>query len=85
MYFQNKKTIENTYHMFNRKNMYLVTTSKMISEMIEMEFYAMIFYSTGCTLKLRAVKLLFVIFGRLSYIFFLKIMVLGNGRLSYIL
>ena len=43
MYFQNK-SIENTYHMFNRKNMYLVTTSKMISEMIEMEFYAMIFY-----------------------------------------
>ena len=25
---------------------------------------------TGCTLKLRAVKLLFVIFGRLSYSFF---------------
>ena len=40
---------------------------------------------TGCTLKLRAVKLLFVIFGRLSYTFFIKIMVLGNGRLSYIL
>ena len=40
---------------------------------------------TGCTLKLRAVKLLFVIFGRLSYTFFVKIMVLGNGRLSYIL
>ena len=27
---------------------------------------------TGCTLKLRAVKLLFVIFGRLSYTFFRK-------------
>ena len=27
---------------------------------------------TGCTLKLRAVKLLFVIFGRLSYTFFEK-------------
>ena len=40
---------------------------------------------TGCTLKLRAVKLLFVIFGRLSYTFFVKIMVLGYGRLSYIL
>jgi len=40
---------------------------------------------TGCTLKLRAVKLLFVIFGRLSYTFFVKIVILGNGRLSYIL
>ena len=40
---------------------------------------------TGCTLKLRAVKLLFVIFGRLSYSFFVQIMVSGNGRLSYIL
>ena len=29
---------------------------------------------TGCTLKLRAVKLLFVIFGRLTYTFFVKIM-----------
>ena len=42
-------------------------------------------YYTGCTLKLRAVKLLFVIFGRLSYTFFVQIMILGNGRLSYIL
>ena len=40
---------------------------------------------TGCTLKLRAVKLLFVIFGRLSYTFFGKNMVLSNGRLSYII
>ena len=39
---------------------------------------------TGCTLKLRAVKLLFVIFGRLSYTFFGKNMVLRYGRLSYI-
>ena len=40
---------------------------------------------TACTLKLRPVKLLFVIFGRLSYSFFVQIMVSGNGRLSYIL
>jgi len=40
---------------------------------------------TGCTLKFRADKWLFVIFGRLSYIFFVKIMVLGYGRLSYIM
>ena len=42
-------------------------------------------YYTGCTLKLRAVKLLFVIFGRLSYTFFGKNLVLRNGRLSYII
>ena len=40
---------------------------------------------TACTLKLRPVKLLFVIFGRLSYSFFVILMVSGNGRLSYFL
>ena len=35
---------------------------------------------TGGTLKLRPVKLLFVIFGRLSYSFFVNLMVSGNGR-----
>ena len=40
---------------------------------------------TACTLKLRPVKLLFVIFGRLSYSFFLNVMVWGNGRLSYLI
>ena len=40
---------------------------------------------TGCTLKLRAVKLLFVIFGRLSYSLFVNLMVRGNGRLSYLI
>ena len=51
-----------------------------------MKFYHLLGWKyTGCTLKLRAVKLLFVIFGRLSYTFFVKIMILGNGRLSYIL
>ena len=37
---------------------------------------------TQCTLKLRPVKLLFVIIGRLSYSFFIHLMVWGNGRLS---
>ena len=40
---------------------------------------------TQCTLKLRPVKLLFVIFGRLSYSFFVILMVSGNGRLSYLM
>ena len=40
---------------------------------------------TQCTLKLRPVKLLFVIFGRLSYSFFVHLMVWGNGRLSYLI
>ena len=40
---------------------------------------------TGCTLKLRAVKLLFVVFGRLSYSFPVNKMVLGDGRVSYII
>ena len=40
---------------------------------------------TACTLKLRPVKLLFVIFGRLSYSFFANLMVWGNGRLSYLI
>ena len=40
---------------------------------------------TACTLKLRPVKLLFVIFGRLSYSFFVNLMVWGNGRLSYLI
>ena len=40
---------------------------------------------TQCTLKLRPVKLLFVIFGRLSYSFFVHQMVLSNGRLSYLI
>ena len=37
---------------------------------------------TACNLKLRPVKLLFVIFGRLSYSLFVNLMVWGNGRLS---
>jgi len=40
---------------------------------------------TQCTLKLRPVKLIFVIFGRLSYSFFVILMVSGNGRLSYLM
>ena len=40
---------------------------------------------TQCTLKLRPVKLLFVIFGRLSYSLFVNLMVWGNGRLSYLI
>ena len=40
---------------------------------------------TACTLKLRLVKLLFVIFGRLSNSFFVHLMVRGNGRLSYLI
>ena len=40
---------------------------------------------SSCTLKLRPVKLLFVIFGRLSYSFFVNQMVWGNGRLSYLI
>ena len=40
---------------------------------------------TQCSLKLRPVKLLFVIFGRLSYSFFANLMVWGNGRLSYLI
>ena len=39
---------------------------------------------TGGTLQLRPVKLLFVIFGRLSYYFFMNLRVSGNGRLSYL-
>ena len=41
-------------------------------------------YTRG-TLKLRPVKLLFVIFGRLSYSFFVNLMVWGNGQLSYLI
>ena len=44
-----------------------------------------LFYYTACTLKLRPVKLLFVIFGRLSYSFFVNLMVWGSGRLSYLM
>ena len=40
---------------------------------------------TGCTLKLRAVKLLFVVFGRFSYSFSVNKIVLGDGRVSYII
>ena len=43
------------------------------------------YYHTAFTVKLRPVKLLFVIFGRLSYSFFVILMVSGNGRLSYFL
>ena len=37
---------------------------------------------TQCTLTLRPVKLLFVIFGRLSYSFFVRVW--ANGRLSHL-
>ena len=40
---------------------------------------------TQCTLKLRPVKLLYVIFRRLRYSFFVHLMVWGNGRLSYLI
>ena len=58
--------------------------SKLVNKSKQLIFKYLIVY-TGCTLKLRAVKLLFVIFGRLKLHFFVKIMVLGYGRLSYIL
>ena len=41
------------------------------------------FKYTACTLKLRSVKLPFVIFGRLCYSIFVNLMVWVNGRLSY--
>ena len=47
------------------------------SESAVLESYNMYIEYTGGTLKL-----LFVIFGRLSYFFFVHLMVWGNGRLS---
>ena len=44
-----------------------------------------LFHYTQYTLKLRPVKLLFVIFGRLSHSFFVNIKVWGNGRLRYLI
>ena len=51
---------------------------------INSELYSNNLKSTGQKFHLRAVKLIFVISRRSSYSFFVKLMVLRGGRLSYI-
>ena len=64
-----------SFFMYRQKMIQLIQYQKDKFQSIIIIEYAQY---TGCTLKLWAVKLLFVVFGRLRWK-----MVLGDGRLSY--
>ena len=80
---QMKKLIISSLQDMQEQMIILVIMFIFHLHLITSQGYELIY--TQCTLKLRPVKLLFVIFGHLSYSFFANLMFWGNGRLSYLI